>query len=69
MFDGISALGRKRARRPGNTEVCNFRRGALGRLGAKVAPECALEKWFYVVWGKRAPGRVRSGKGAREAGG
>ena len=69
MFKGISALGRKRARRPGNKEVCNFRRGALGRPGAKMVPECALEKGFCVVWGRRAPGRVCSSKGAREAGG
>lgn len=69
MFDGISALGRKRARRPGNKKVCHFRRGALGRLGARIVPEYALEKGFCVVWRRRAPGRVRSGKGAREAGG
>lgn len=46
-----------------------FQKGCPGKAGSRIVPEYALEKGFCVVWRRRAPGRVRSGKGAREAGG
>lgn len=68
MFNGISALGRKRARRPGNKEVCNFRRGALGRLGAKMVLSVPWRKGSVWSGGGGLLAGVRSSKGAREAG-